>query len=173
MKSYNIPEAIIFLAEEYGEANMPTSEETLRRAIRTKKLIAQEDGVPGRKGYSILESDLRAYAENRLRRARARSAKSAVISAAPTKTTMTDARDERDELIPFPELFAQYIEKKITPESYYQRLYTERTKWERTMHEKQALLAQLNARAVMLQNEIDSCQSSIDAYADGISKFQP
>ena len=59
MKLYTIPEALTFLAEEYGANRMPTSQETLRRAIRTGDLLVQEEGDPGRKGYTISEADLR------------------------------------------------------------------------------------------------------------------
>ena len=68
MKLYTIPEALTFLAEEYGANRMPTSQETLRRAIRTGDLLVQEEGDPGRKGYTISEADLRTYARNRLSR---------------------------------------------------------------------------------------------------------
>lgn len=168
MKAYSIPEAIVYLAEKYGKDNMPTSEETLRRAIRTKQLIAQEDGVPGRKGYRIMESDLNSFAESRLSRSRARRG---VLS---EKSMPADVKyHKEDELLPFPELFSQYVEGSITATAYYQSLFSERMKWENCMHEKQASLAQLNAQVVKLQSEIQSCQSAIEAYSDGISKFQP
>lgn len=172
MNVYSIPEAIMFLAREYGEENMPTSEETLRRAIRTKKLTVQEGGDPGRKGYSILEKDLREYAENRLRRAKAREGKT--VSGNSFQMISDSVPDKESAVpVPFPELFSQYIDGRISSTSYYKELYSERMKWEKIMHEKQVLLAQLNARLVSLQNDIQSCQSAVDAYTDGISKYKP
>lgn len=171
MNKYSIAEAIIFLAREYGEENMPASEETLRRAIRTKKLAVQEDGDPGRKGYSILEQDLREYAQKRLERAKTRETKT--VSAALGGIVMDAAvRSEDSAPIPFPELFVQYIDGEISSTTYYKELFSERMKWEKIMHEKQMMLAQLNAKAVALQNDIQSCQSAIDAYSDGISKYK-
>lgn len=72
MKAYGVSEAIMFLQERYGRDNMPTSEETLRRAIRTGELKVQEQGDPGRKGYTILETNLVEFAERRMSRIRAR-----------------------------------------------------------------------------------------------------
>ena len=171
MKVFSISEAIVFLLNEYGEENMPTSEETLRRAIRTKKLIAQEDGVPGRKGYSITENDLRAYAEDRLKMSRKRK------GSAPANTSRYVVRQaepaDNKELVQFPDLFARYISKEIPATTYYKLLFSERIKWENAMHDKQELLAQLNTQIVVLQNDIQSCQSAIEAYSDGISKFRP
>ena len=40
---YTITEALRFLRKEYGAQNMPTSEETLRRAVRSGQLRVQED----------------------------------------------------------------------------------------------------------------------------------
>lgn len=172
MNEYSIPEAIVYLADKYGKSNMPTSEETLRRAIRTKQLIAKEDGIPGRKGYRIIESDLDAFAESRLSRLRARRGRQQEKPVPSDVNYPASGKDEQ-ELLSFPELFSRYIEGKITSTTYYQSLFSERMKWEKIMHEKQARLAQLNAQVVELQSEIQSCQSAIDAYSDGISKFQP
>ncbi len=172
MNVYSISEAIVFLAQEYGENNMPASEETLRRAIRTKKLIAQEDGDPGRKGYTISEKDLRAYAENRMNRVRNRERTvltgNAVIGAADVS-----AEADHSVPVPFPELFSQYIDGKISSSTYYKDLFLQRTKWEQIMHEKQIRLAQLNAQMVALQSDIQTCQSAVEAYSDGISKYNP
>lgn len=172
MKIYSISEAIGFLAQEYGAENMPTSEETLRRAIRTKKLKVQEDGDPGRKGYSILEEDLRKYGENRLKRAINRKNRAPSISSS-YGVVETAPKREKIKPVSFPELFTQYTDGNLSSTDYYKALFSERTKWEKIMHDKQLQLAQLNAKMVLLQNEIESCQSAIDAYSDGISKYRP
>lgn len=167
MRTYSIPEAIMFLAQEYGEENMPTSEETLRRAIRTRQLIVQEDGDPGRKGYTIAEEDLREFAQKRIDRAAAREKKKEKIEG---KSSFASAL-RPTEPIPFPVLYRSYTSGEISPEEYYQELFNEKSKWERLMYEKQVQLAQLNAQMVALQGEIQGCQSAIDAYANGISKM--
>ena len=170
MQYYTIPEAIIFLTREYGAENMPTSEETLRRAVRTRQLIAQEEGDPGRKGYTISEQDLRAFAQRRLDRVQARTQKTTKADAKPRKP---DAPKEGGAVpMPFPILFRRYKGGELSSEDYYQMLYDEKGKWERVMHERQFRLAQLNAQVVALQCEIQNCQSAIEAYADGISKFR-
>lgn len=166
MKCYNIPEAIVFLKQEYGAENMPTSEETLRRAIRTKLLLAQETGIPGRRGYTIAEKELRAYAEKRLGRIRARK------SPHQTDVVMGDAMSQKEPKL-FPDLYGQYAEGKITSSFYYRELFNEKMKWEQLMYGKQERLAKLDAQRTALENEILSCQSAIDAYADGIAKYTP
>lgn len=170
MQYYTIPEAIVFLTKEYGADNMPTSEETLRRAIRTRQLTVQEDGDPGRKGYTISEEDLRAFAQKRLDRARTRTQKKASFDAIPQNyraSTESVAAPIR-----FPTLFSRYKSGEISSEDYYQILYDEKSKWERAMYERQFRLAQINAQVVALQGEIQNCQSEIEAYTDGISKFR-
>ena len=166
MKKYSIPEAIIFLKQEYGGDKMPTSEETLRRAIRTKMLVAQEEGDPGRKGYTIAEQELRDYAKKRLDRARSRAGRPKRMGdAAPSVSGEKESPPE-----PFTALYGRYITGEIKPELYYQMLYLEKGKWETCMHEKQLQLAQLNTRIVALESEIQTCRSAIDAYEREISK---
>jgi len=169
MKTYNIPEAIAFLAKEYGEENMPTSEETLRRAIRTKKIAVHEEGDPGRKGYTISEKDLREYAENRLKRAQARGSVTTKTSKSAIRYTDVPLEDPAY----FPDLYGQYIDGEISPSMYYRKLYDEKMKWEKLMYEKQEQLARLMAQCKVIENDIQSCQSSINAFMDGIAKFNP
>lgn len=166
MKCYSISDAIVFLAQEYGAENMPTSEETLRRAVRTERLRVQEEGAPGCRGYTITEKELRAYAEKRMERLRARSTprKSGVI--------MSEAIPQEKPRL-FPDLYRQYADGKITSSSYYRELFNEKMKWEQIMCGKQEQLAKLDTQRRVLKNDILSCQSAIDAYADGIAKYTP
>lgn len=168
MNIYTIPESITFLAKEYGSEHMPTSEETLRRAVRTKALVAEEDDAPGRKGYTISESNLRAYGENRLKRIRAKAGK------------------RKDNFIPgglgkglksaqpkqFTELYAKYISGEIASETYYMGLFHEKVKWEQMMKEKQELLVKLDYQRQVIKSDIINCQSAVDAYADGITRYK-
>ncbi len=165
MKYYSISEAIIFLAQEYGEENMPTSEETLRRAIRIKKLLVQETGDPGRKGYTITEKNLRNYAEDRLKRIHSRGIHKKDGKAMNAGSERTPQR--------FQDLYGQYIGGRIAASVYYQELFNEKTKWEQLMYEKEEQLAKLDAQRRTLQNDIQSCQSAVDAYNDGIAKYDP
>lgn len=171
MRAYSISEAIAFLVREYGEEHMPTSEETLRRAIRTKKLVVQEEGDPGRKGYRILEKDLREYARQRLERAQERRQKSQTKPLLAADAVQGTGEGQKP-LLPFPELFSRYMEGTLSSDLYYRELFHERMRWEKVMHEKQLMLAKLNEQVVALQSDIQSCQSAIDAYSDGISKFK-
>lgn len=166
MKYYSIPDAITFLAQEYGAENMPTSEETLRRAIRTKVLLVQEAGDPGRRGYTITEKELRTYAEKRLERIRTRN------TPRQTGVMMGDATPQQTPKL-FPDLYGQYADGKITSSFYYRELFNEKMKWEQLMYGKQEQLAKLDAQRRALENDILSCQSAIDAYADGIAKYTP
>lgn len=162
MKCYNISDAIAFLAKEYGAENMPTSEETLRRAVRTKKLLVQEEHDPGRKGYTIAEKDLRSYAEERLSRIRARNTQR------QGGVLMNAVAVEQPKH--FPELYGQYADGKMDDKAYYKELLMEKMKWEQLMYEKQAQLTTLDAQRAMLENDVQSCKNAIEAYNAAIAK---
>lgn len=164
MKCYNISDAISFLAKEYGAENMPTSEETLRRAVRTKKLRVQEERDPGRKGYTIAEKDLRSYAEERLSRIHARNTQ----RQGGVLMNAVAAEQPRH----FPELYGQYIDGKIDDKAYYKGLLMEKMKWEQMMYEKQAQLTKLDAQRSMLENDVQSCKNAIGVYMDAIAKYR-
>ena len=167
MKYYSITEAIIFLAQEYGAENMPTSEETLRRAIRTKKLLVQEDGEPGRKGYTIAEKDLRDYAESRIKRIQLRNdekKENRILNA-----NGIDLKSSPP--VYFLDLYGQYTDGRITNGVYYKELLQEKMKWEQLMYEKKEQLAKLTAQCKRLENDIESCQNAIESYNIGIAKL--
>lgn len=164
---YSISEAVMFLRKTYGEESMPSSEETLRRAVRTGELKVQESGDPGRKGYSIDETDLREYAEKRLNRLRAR-------RMSERDNLLKDAGPASgDFLTQFPELYNRFISGQLTPEKYYMALFNEKLKWEKQIRVVQENLAKLELERQSLKNEIMTCQSAIEAYEDGIKKFTP
>ena len=168
MKTYNIPESIAFLAKEYGSEHMPTSEETLRRAVRTKELLVEEDGSPGRKGYTISEASLRAYAEERLKRINARrKTQQAGFMVSDSERKPGPGRPKQ-----FPELYGRYISGDISPDKYYMELFNEKMKWEQIIREKQEQLLKLEYQRQMIINEISNCQSAVDAYADGIARYK-
>ena len=166
--TYTISDAIIFLQKEYGAENMPTSEETLRRAVRSNQLRVQENGDPGRKGYTIREEDLRAYAKRRLDRIRSR-------KRALRESLQLNERNRMEEEKPlsFPELCQQRLDGSITSEQYYVKLYSEKMKWESKIAEKQEELKRLEVQKQIIENEILTCESAINAYIDGIAKYTP
>lgn len=59
---YSVAEAVEYLNIHYPKV-APKSEETIRRAIRTKQLKAVMN--QGREGHQILEQDLRAFGESK------------------------------------------------------------------------------------------------------------
>lgn len=162
---YSIPDAISFLAKEYGKENMPTSEETIRRAIRSKQILAQEKGDPGRKGYTITEDELRAYASRRMKRVHDRQKS---MPGAASVITNTVAEDEP---ISFPELYSKYLDGEIEPKRFYLLLYREKSKWEAAFAKKQEELRRLEVQRQILENDINTCLSSINAFTDGIEKL--
>lgn len=164
-KVYSIPEAIYFLQQEYGEENMPSSEETLRRAIRAKQIRAVENGDPGRKGYTITEGELRIYADRRMERIQGRRK-----SFAPMTSTLKDVKQDSSPAT-FTELYSQYLDGKIESNRYFLLLYGEKAKWEAIASQKQEELCRLDVQRQILENELSACKSSIEAFMDGIEKF--
>jgi len=173
MKLYTIPEALVFLAEEYGANRMPTSQETLRRAIRTGDLLVQEEGDPGRKGYTISEADLRTYARNRLSRMDRRNTISVKVSgngmgdsqeALPKTIADQDARQ-------FHELYAQFLGGEMDEQAYFLALYKEKSKWEARLRDKKEQLINLTSMMESLKNEILGCEANINDYQKGINKI--
>lgn len=173
MKFYTIPEALSFLAEEYGANRMPTSQETLRRAVRTGDLLVQEDGDPGRKGYTISEADLRTYARNRLSRMGRRGTISLKVSgngvgnsqeALPKTIAAQDARQ-------FHELYALFLGGEIDEQTYCLALYQEKSKWEARLRDKKEQLINLTSMVESLKNEILGCEANISDYQEGINKI--
>ena len=172
MKLYTIPEALAFLAEEYGANRMPTSQETLRRAIRTGDLLVQEEGDPGRKGYTISEADLRTYARNRLSRMERR-------GAAPVKVSGNGIGDSQEALPKAPaeqdakqfhELYAQFLDGEMDEQAYFLALYREKSKWEARLRDKKEQLINVTSMMESLKNEILGCEANIDDYQKGINK---
>lgn len=162
---YTITEALRFLRKEYGAQNMPTSEETLRRAVRSGQLRVQEDSDPGRKGYTIREEDLRQYAQNRMDRIRRR-------MSAPERPPAGGGNFLQDAVpLSFPELCSQRMAGTLSSEKYYLQLFSEKMKWEALIARKQEQLKQLEVQMQVLKSEVVSCQSAIDAYSDGIAKY--
>lgn len=168
MKLYNISEAIVFLQEHYG-SQMPTSEETLRRAIRTKSLTVQESQDPGKRGYTILESDLRDYAERRLNRIAQRKTKTKPLTQGRYVSSSRQEAQE-DELVPFPVLYKKYLDKTLDADKYYLSLFSEKLKWEERMVRQKEALMRLDMERQRLENDIELSKSAIEAYEDGIKK---
>lgn len=166
MKLYNISEAIVFLQEHYG-SQMPTSEETLRRAVRTKSLAVQESQDPGKRGYTILESDLRDYAEKRLNRIAQRKTKPLT-----QEKYVSSSRQEaqEDEFVLFPMLYKKYLDKTLDADKYYLSLFSEKSKWEERMARQKEALMRLDMERQRLENDIELSKSAIEAYEDGIKK---
>ena len=162
---YSIPEAIQFLREQYGADKMPTSEETLRRAIRSKQLRVRETGDPGRKGYTIEEDELHRYAEERLNRIRRRKAAAVEAEALPRM----ESREA--EPITFPELYEKRIQGTLSEDTFYLSLYREKMKWETLAAKKREELKRLEVRQEALKGEITKCESSVQDYLDGIAKY--
>lgn len=173
MKFYTIPEALTFLAKEYGANRMPTSQETLRRAIRTGDLLVQEEGDPGRKGYTISEADLINYARNRISRMERRSAASGKVSGngiGDSKEALPKVPTEQ-EAKQFHELYAQFLGGEMDEQAYFLALYREKSKWEKQLHCKKEQLINLNSMMESLKNEILGCEANIDDYQKGINKI--
>ncbi len=159
MKVYSVLESITFLKDRYGRENMPSCEETLRRAIRTGDLKVQETGDPGRKGYAISEDNLIAYAEKRMRRL----GRQIPIMAVKSETRPGEIVQEK-EISKFPEVYRQYIEGKLEKEQYFLKLYSEKIKWESLAKKHKERLAQIEMERLRIENEIQDCQSSIEAF---------
>lgn len=174
MKVYTIPEALVFLAAEYGANKMPTSQETLRRAIRTGELCVQEEGDPGRKGYTISEVDLRSYARNRLARMERRGTPAAPRSSgtffSDSRAAAPEIRSNQEAML-FHELYAQYLSGELDERAYLLALYKEKTKWEGRLREKREQLINLTSMMESLKNEIAGCEANIDDYQKGINKI--
>ncbi len=159
MNRYSIPNAIIFLKERYGAENMPTSEETLRRAVRTKDLRVQEDGEPGCKGYTILEEDLIAYGDRRMERVRARM---------PRTQGEDNSRKQGESPRPFAEVYRKYMDQEISAGEYFLQLHLEKGKWEEQLLQKKQKLVELDLERSRVESELSLCQSAVEAYSDGI-----
>ena len=172
MKLYTISEALTFLAKEYGANKMPTSQETLRRAVRTGDLLVQEDGDPGRKGYTISEADLRAYARNRLSRMERRSTtprKAAGNYVSGYQEVLPKVTDEQ-ETKQFHELYAQFLSGEMDEQAYSLALYREKSKWETNLRRKKEQLINLTSIVESLKNDILECEVNIADYQEGINK---
>lgn len=172
MKFYTIPEALTFLAKEYGANRMPSSLETLRRAVRTGDLLVQEEGDPGRKGYTISEVDLRAYAKKRLSRMERRSTSSSKTAGnyvGGPREVVPEVPEEQ-ETKKFHELYAQFLSGEMDEQSYSLALYREKSKWETTLRNKKEQLINLTSLVESLKNEILDCEANIADYQEGINK---
>lgn len=172
MKVYTIPEALAFLAKEYGANRMPTSQETLRRAVRTGDLLVQEDGDPGRKGYTISEDDLRVYARNRLARMERRSTippKASGNYAGGSQEVLPKAVDEQNTK-QFHELYSQLLSGEMDEQTYFLALYREKSKWETNLRSKKEQLINLTSIVESLKNEILECEANIADFQEGINK---
>lgn len=176
---YSIAEAICFLQTEYGSENMPSSEETLRRAVRSGQLRVQESRDPGRKGYTIRESDLRQYAQRRLDRIQRRKdlkdpeeRSDSFLKAKSKSKTEKIEPEYSDAPIPFPDLCGQHLAGDLSSEMYYLGLFREKMKWENRIAKKREQLKQLEVQSQIILSDIAHCQSEIEAYLDGISKYK-
>lgn len=174
MKVYTIPEAISFLAEEYGADRMPTSQETLRRAIRIGDLLVQEEGDPGRKGYTISEADLRTYARNRISRMERRTASPVKVTGEGirgTQEAISTTAAEQQEVKQFYELYAQFLGGELNQQTYYLGLYKEKAKWEARLRDKKEQLINLTSMMESLKNDILTCEANIEDYQKEIKKI--
>ncbi len=165
MKVFNIVDAMGYLKDRYGSENMPSCEETLRRAIRTGDLKVQEAGDPGRKGYTITEQDLVDYAEKRMSRL-GKSRKRIEIhqGAVPVAYRM-------EEMVKFPDLYEKYLNGTLDKDQYLLALFHEKTKWETKMKQYKEDLARVEMERLKLENEIHDCQSAIESFAIGIQSM--
>ncbi len=122
-------------------------------------------GIPDGKAIQLRKKNLRNYAEDRLKRIHSRGIHKKDGKAMNAGSERTPQR--------FQDLYGQYIGGRIAASVYYQELFNEKTKWEQLMYEKEEQLAKLDAQRRTLQNDIQSCQSAVDAYNDGIAKYDP
>lgn len=161
---YSVAEAVEYLNVRYPKV-APKSEETIRRAIRTKQLKAVMN--LGREGHQILERDLMAFGESRYGK---KLKKTGVLAADVLRQALTpvfggqSVMPDGKEPGKFCELLKQRIGQELDEAHYKLKLYEEKEKWE---EKRKALLCQRQ----LLENELERCNSEIQAFSSEIGQL--
>ncbi len=151
---YSVAEAVEYLNLHYPKV-APKSEETIRRAIRTKQLKAVMN--QGREGHQIYEQDLKAYGDAKY----GKKLKKAGIMVADTLRQALSGGEEPGK---FYEILKKYISQELDSAHYKLKLYEEKAKWE---EKRKNLLCQKQ----MLENELEQCDSEIQAFNQEICQL--
>ncbi len=177
---YSVAEAVEYLNIHYPKV-APKSEETIRRAIRTKQLPAVMN--QGREGHQILEEDLRAFGESKygkkLKKAGMAAADALRQAIAPVAEHPAKCASDAfcrifsmsqlqlaAEIVPgkFYELLKMHMNQELDAAHYKLKLYEEKAKWE---EKRKTLLCQKQ----LLENELERCDSEIQAFNSEIGRL--
>ena len=144
---YSVAEAVEYLNLHYPKV-APKSEETIRRAIRTKQLKAVMN--QGREGHQIYEADLKAYGDAKY----GKKLKKTGLMVADTIRQVLTSEGEPGK---FYEILKRYMNRELDSAHYKLKLYEEKAKWE---EKRKDLLCQKQ----LLENELERCDSEIQAF---------
>ena len=139
---YSVAEAVEYLNLHYPKV-APKSEETIRRAIRTKQLKAVMN--QGREGHQIYETDLK---------------KTGLMVADTIRQVLTSEGEPGK----FYEILKRYMNRELDSAHYKLKLYEEKAKWE---EKRKDLLCQKQ----LLENELERCDSEIQAFNHEIGQL--
>ena len=160
---YSVAEAVEYLNIHYPKV-APKSEETIRRAIRTKQLKAVMN--QGREGHQILGQDLKAFGESKygkkLKKTGVMAADALKQAFAPVLTALPTVAEAVPEK--FYELLKLHTNQELDGPHYKLKLYEEKAKWEERRKE---LLCQKQ----LLENELERCDSEIRAFNSEIGQL--
>lgn len=160
---YSVAEAVEYLNIHYPKV-APKSEETIRRAIRTKQLKAVMN--QGREGHQILEQDLRAFGESKYGKKLKKAGVAAADALRQAISPVFAMPQMTAESVPgkFYELLKMHMNQELDAAHYKLRLYEEKSKWE---EKKKALMCQKQ----LLENELERCDSEIQAFNSEIGRL--
>lgn len=162
-KFYSVAEAVEYLNIHYPKV-APKSEETIRRAIRTKQLKAVMN--QGREGHQIRERDLKAFGELKYGK---KLKKTGIVAADALRQVFPPffpAPQASSENVPgkFYDLLKMHVNQELDALHYKLKLYEEKIKWE---EKRKALLCQKQ----LLENELERCDSEIQAFYSEIERL--
>lgn len=160
---YSVAEAVEYLNIHYPKV-APKSEETIRRAIRTKQLKAVMN--QGREGHQILEQDLRAFGESKYGRKLKKAGITAADALRQAISPVITIPQLTTENIPgkFYELLKMHMNRELDDAHYKLKLYEEKAKWE---EKRKTLLCQKQ----FLENELERCDSEIQSFNGEIGRL--
>lgn len=160
---YSVAEAVEYLNIHYPKV-APKSEETIRRAIRTKQLKAVMN--QGREGHQILERDLKAFGESKYGKKLKKAGVAAADALRQAISPVFPMPQPAAEGVPgkFYELLKMHMNQELDAAHYKLKLYEEKSKWE---EKRKALLCQKQ----LLENELERCDSEIQAFNSEIGRL--
>lgn len=160
---YSVAEAVEYLNIHYPRV-APKSEETIRRAIRTKQLKAVMN--QGREGHQILEQDLRAFGESKYGKKLKKAGTAAADALRQAIAPVFAMPQLAAEIVPgkFYELLKMHMNQELDAAHYKLKLYEEKAKWE---EKRKTLLCQKQ----LLENELERCDSEIQAFNSEIGRL--